>query len=309
MPNMQFDDTGKRNKDLVPMQQQRTSLLLAELRNEWYEESTGYDPAFLDNSSIVQLPKLRPDLEKDIAPLKTGGTVLNYTHFSILMSKLRRLAYYTAVNIDGNQLINIKRTKNKWYFDPRIEREYQCGPELYKNSDFTRGHLVRRRDPAWGNAAKKASEDTFYFTNCSPQHRNLNQKTWLDLEDYILNNAETFNLKVTVFTGPVFRSDDIPYRGFQIPAEFWKVVVMVKTNGSLSATAYLQTQKNLLRDYEFAYGSYKTYQVSISTIENIAGLNWGDLQSYDPLSRNKADTYLLESTTAYIIENPGDLVL
>ncbi|GMB02147.1 DNA/RNA non-specific endonuclease [Pelosinus sp. IPA-1] len=284
-------------------------MLVAELRNEWYEDLAGYDPTFLDNSVTVPLPKLRSDLEQDIALLKNGHTVLNYTHFSILMSKSRRLAYYTAVNIHGDLLVKVKRTKDEWYFDPRIEREYQCGPELYKKSDFTRGHLVRRRDPAWGESAKKANKDTFHFTNCSPQHQNLNQKTWLDLEDYILNNADTFNLKVTVFTGPVFRIDDMFYRGFQIPAEFWKVVVMVKTDGTLSATAYLQTQKNLLRDYEFAYGSYKTYQVPISNIENLTGLNFGDLRSYDLLGRIKATTDHLEPTIVHVIENPEDIKL
>ncbi len=58
---------------------------------------------------------------------------------------------------------------------------------------------------------------------------------------------KNFNLKVTVFTGPVFRSDDLIYRGVQIPAEFWKVVVIVKQDGHLSATAYLQSQKKFNR--------------------------------------------------------------
>lgn len=283
-------------------------MLISKLRYKGYEGSIGYDPAFLDNSYTVPLPKLRTDLEQDVALLKTGGTVLNYTHFSIVMSKSRRLAYYTAVNIYGDQLVKVKRT-NKWYFDPRLEAEYQCGPELYRNSDFTRGHLVRRLDPAWGEAAKKANEDTFHFTNCSPQHRNLNQKTWLELEDYILNNSATFNLKVIVFTGPVFRSDDMLYRGVQIPAEFWKVVVMVKANGTLSATAYLQTQKNLIRDFEFAYGSYKTYQVSIAIVENLTGLMFGNLQSHDPFCRTKTNAYHLETTIAHVIEKPEDIRL
>jgi endonuclease G len=145
------------------------------------------------------------------------------------MSKSRSLAFFTAVNIDGSQLIQIDRKNDRWYFDPRIDRSYQTGPELYINNDLDRGHLVRRLDPVWGDSAKEADEDTFHFTNCSPQHKNLNQITWLGLEDYILTNADRFDLKVSVFTGPVFREDDMLYRRkFQIPAEFWKVVVLVK---------------------------------------------------------------------------------
>jgi endonuclease G len=50
-----------------------------------------------------------------------------------------------------------------------------------------------------------------------------------------------------VFTGPIFRDDDMLYRGkYRIPALFWKVVAIVKDDGKLSATAYIQTQKNLI---------------------------------------------------------------
>ncbi|MBO0603306.1 DNA/RNA non-specific endonuclease [Sporosarcina sp. E16_3] len=274
-------------------------VLVEELSESWYEGLTGYDTQFLGNNYEVPHPIFRSDLEQDIAQLKDGSNVLHYTHFSIVMSKSRRLAYYTVVNIDGNQLMKIGRN-DKWYLDSRIKTAYQCGPELYKNNSLDRGHLVRRRDPVWGDAAKKANEDTFHFTNCAPQESKLNQKSWLDLENYILDNAENLNLKVTVFTGPVFRMDDIIYRGVQIPAEFWKIAVIVKKDGNLSATAYLQTQKSLIEDLEFAYGEYKTYQVPISKIEAITGLDFEDLRNYDPLNQ-------LESTIGYVIDASGDI--
>lgn len=267
------------------------------LNDSWYESSVGYDPKFLGDDYEVPHPKFRSD-EQDIALLKDGSKVLHYTHFSIVMSKSRRLAYYTVVNINGNQLRSIQRN-DKWYLDPRIEIEYQCGPELYKNNPLDRGHLVRRSDPIWGDAAEKANKDTFHFTNCAPQHSDLNQKIWLDLENYILDNAENWNLKVTVFTGPVFREDDIVYRGVKIPSEFWKIAIMVKEDGNLSATAYLQTQKDLIENLEFNYGEYKTYQVPISRIETITGLNFGCLSNHDPINP-------LES---HVIEVPEDIKL
>lgn len=277
--------------------------IVEQLSLEWFEDSMGYDPKFLGDHVEVPHPKLRADLEQDIAPLNSGGTILNYTHFSIVMSKSRRLAFYTAVNLDGNQLVEVKRDRDKWYFDPRIEQKYQCGPDLYKDNEIDKGHLVRRRDPVWGDSAKKANEDTFHYTNCSPQHKALNQVTWLGLEDYILQNAGKHHLKVSVFTGPVFRSDDIIYREqFQIPAEFWKVVVMVKEDGHLSATAYLQTQKHLIDNLEFAFGEYKTYQVAVSKIEALTGLDFGNLRNHDPIAR-------IENTVGHTIETANDIKL
>lgn len=270
---------------------------------EWYAKSTGYDPNFLAKS--VSLPTVIPELQNDLVPLLNGdGYEIKYTHFSILIRKSRSLALYTAVNIDGNKHVSIKRDKDKWYYDPRIDKAFQYGPELYVHNDLDRGHLVRRLDPDWGPDAAQADEETFHFTNCSPQHRKFNQGIWGQLEDYLLKNATKYDLKVTVFTGAVFRDDDMMYRGkYRIPAEFWKVVAMVRDDGKLSATAYLQTQKNLLPELEFAYGPYKTYQVQVAKIESLSKLNFGDLRNHDPMEGMEA------AMTTLVIEKPEDLRL
>lgn len=275
------------------------------LERSAYEGLSGYDEAFLGSDFRIPLPALGEDARNDVAELSgEESNVLRYAHFSVVMNRKRKLAFFTAVNIDGGQLKNIPRSSDRWYFDPRLKQEYQYGPELYADNDLDRGHLVRRLDPVWGGDAERANEHTFHFTNCSPQHRHLNQKTWLNLEDYILGNAGLHDLKVTVFTGPVFRDDDMLYRGkYRIPAEFWKVVAMVKDDGNLSATAYLQTQKNLIGDLEFAYGSYKTYQVPVSRIEGITDLDFGVLRRADPLAGFEA------TLAGQVIEGPGDIRL
>ena len=275
-------------------------IIAVEQSLEWYAGSAGYDPQFLGQQ--VGLPRIPAQMKSDIAQLKDGkGHELKYTNFSLVMNKARKLAFFTAVNIDGAQLQALKRDADKWFFDPRIERDCQMGPEVYAKNDLDRGHLVRRIDPVWGSQAKEANEDTFHFTNCSPQHKHLNQKIWQELEEYILKNADVHDLRVTVFTGPVFRADDMLYRDkFQIPAEFWKVVVMVKQDGKLSATAYLQTQKNLIVDLEFAFGEYKTYQVPVTRIEALTGLDFGELRTFDPLAN-------IEATLGRVIHLPQDI--
>jgi endonuclease G, mitochondrial len=275
----------------------------AERELESFSRIRGYAPTFL--GVRVDLPQLSPAQMADVAPRVDGrGNVLEYVNFSVVMSRSRRTAYFTAVNIDGKKKKSIKRGRDVWYFDPRLEREHQPGPDLYALNDLDRGHLVRREDPVWGRSATTANEDTFHFTNCAPQHKHLNRLSWLRLEDYILKNAVAHELKVSVFTGPVLRADDMVYRQmYQIPAEFWKVVVMVKPGKKLSATAYLQTQKNLIEDLEFAYGAYRTYQVPVARIEAITSLDFGSLRQHDPLVD-------LESTSpALVIGSPEDIRL
>jgi endonuclease G len=275
-----------------------------------YAGRRGYDPDFLPGAHRVPLPTLHPELVPLAAINRQAGDgpayVLNYHHFSVVMNRQRRLAFFTAVNIDGETSLRIRRDPDRWIFDPRLPDSEQTGEEVYRDNPLDRGHLVRRLDPAWGAShavAKSGNDDTFHFTNCTPQHKdfNQNQTTWAGLEDYILDNADTRDLKATVFTGPVLAADDDPYRGVQLPRQYWKVVAMVKQNNELSATGYLLSQDHLVAGLEavpaeFSYGAYKTYQVPIRRIEDLTRLSFGTLADADPLARMEAATTALEIT-------------
>lgn len=263
-----------------------------------YGAREGYDADFLGTGSqVVPLPTLPDDLLA-LASLNRLAEqeprhVLPYHHFSVVMNRERRLAFFTAVNIDGAACMRFKRERDRWVLDPRIPAEEQTGDEAYRDNPLDRGHLVRRLDPAWGatrDLAKACNDDTFHFTNCTPQHEdfNQNQGTWAGLEDYLLENADNRDFRVSVFTGPVFANDDDEFAGVLLPRQFWKVAVMVKESGELSATAYLLSQASLISDLgrvreAFSYGAYKTYQVRVSRIEELTHLSFGALSDFDPL--------------------------
>ena len=269
-----------------------------------YANRKGYDADFLGTGPhSVPLPVLPDDLvaQASVSSLPAGEPdyVIPYHHFSVVVNGPRRLAFFTAVNVDGASSMRLKREKDRWFVDPRIPAEEQTDESVYKNNPLDRGHLVRRLDPAWGTSreeAKLCNDDTFHFTNCSPQHEdfNQNQTTWAGLEDYILENADNLNFRVTVFTGPVFEADDDQFAGVQLPREFWKVVAMVKESGDLSATAYLLSQAELIAGLEvaleeFSYGAYRTYQVPVRRIEERTRLSFGTLADADPLAGLEAD--------------------
>ncbi|MGZ4864912.1 MAG: DNA/RNA non-specific endonuclease [Halobacteriota archaeon] len=271
----------------VPFELSRGATLeVGELEAAHYSSADGYDPHFLGAQHTLELPTLASSLQPKVAKLKDGGEVLMYHHFSIVMNTERRLAFYTAVNIDGRQLKQIKRADDKWYFDPRLDTQFQAGPELYSKNELDYGHLVRRLDPCWGSLAVTAGEDTFHFTNCSPQYSQLNRHEWLEVEDYVLNTAENAAVCITVFTGPVFRDDDMLYRGeYLLPADYWKVVAFVNKSGQLRASAYMRSQKNYLENLKFFDDEYKTWQVPTAQVETLTGLSFGIPQDADPLAQ------------------------
>ena len=160
-----------------------------------------------------------------------------------------KFAALTALDLDGARLQSIERT-DKWLLDPRLPTDLQAGPPVYLDNDLDRGHLVMRSSSTWGDTedeARQAEAETFYFTNAAPQAALFNQghELWLGLEDYVLQNAGTFDRKLAVFAGPVLDPDDPPYRGIQIPLRFWKVVAFVQ-DGALAATGYILDQTPLV---------------------------------------------------------------
>ena len=217
---------------------------------------------------------------------------LDYPRFSVLLDPSRRLAAATAVNIDGAELRDLAR-EGEWRLDPRVDADEQTGPEVYARNDLDRGHLVRRRDPGWGEPAdaREAMEATFFYPNAAPQAAGFNQskELWLGLEDHVLAYAETTDQRLSVFTAPVLADEDPAYRGIRIPLQFWKVAAWQDATG-LRAAGFVLDQTELVDTGEGLLakpplGAFRTFQVPIADITGITGVDFGPLADADVLDR------------------------
>lgn len=252
-------------------------------------ERQGYDPMFLGVAVPLPVPVHPTEL-----------LVLPYTHFSVLLRPDRRLAAATVVAIDGASLVDLVRSRDRWSLDPRVPESAQAGEELYRDNELDRGHLVRRLDPVWGQAAsaQQANDDTFHFTNAAPQHAGFNQSKllWLGLESYLLEHAASWDRRLVVMTGPVLAARDPLYRGVRVPLRFWKVAAAMDATGTLTATAYVLDQTPLVDDVRGALataeeagqapplGAFRTFQVPVADVVAISGLDLGPLLEADLLA-------------------------
>ena len=98
------------------------------------------------------------------------ATSLKYQHFSVWMQRERRLALFTAANVDWRnrkKVVEGKSTARKalsgfpatglvaelWAEDPRLDAAHQL-PDVFYSEDrgaFDKGHIVRRDDVCWGD--------------------------------------------------------------------------------------------------------------------------------------------------------------
>ena len=264
-----------------------------------YSNRPGYDPSFLETIE-VPLPRVSKAMEQDTARVRSDAQKngdpfeLAYYHYSVYMNKRRRTAWFSAANVDGDHRPDIgKRRGDRWYTDPRILRSEQIGQEAFEPG-IDRGHLTRRQDTAWGSdvaSATLANNDTFHFTNCSLQASPFNQgkDRWQGLEQFLLEqHAKKERRRLVVITGPLFAANDPVYKNDRMnysvrcPLQFWKICVLIRRDGTPSATGFVLGQEDIqnLPGFEEAFDVAAT-QIRVADLEERTGLDFGDIKKFD----------------------------
>lgn len=296
--------------------------------DEDYESRTGYNPKFI-SGVVIPLPKPNATLARQIAPLLPGNTgaedgELKYEHFSLKLNKRKRMAVFSATNINGKTYLAVDRDTgrvregaegDKWFLDPRVDAAFYLTQPFYSDwSDyFDRGHLTRRTDPTWGDEAEaeRANADTFHFTNCSPQHFRFNQtaKFWQGAERFVLENgvlSSDSKTHITVFQGPIFDSqNDLFADDVQIPSAFFKVIVW-KGQGGMKSVGLIvdqsallsETRRNLGQPQALPAVDVSQWRVPIASIERRTGLSFGNVVTGADTIRSEAQPAVGEAILA-----------
>ncbi|WP_414660275.1 DNA/RNA non-specific endonuclease [Horticoccus sp. 23ND18S-11] len=258
-----------------------------------YASRRGFDPNFLGIATPL------PTITKTavVAPMLDGRKIIPYEHFSVVLHKTRKLAIYTASNVDGRAAVrrpepNKKYSRKdltglddndqeKWVLDARVSPEFQIPDSFYTrdNGTFDKGHIVRREDVCFGTThaqIQRANGDTFHVTNCSPQRGNYNRSNlggiWGGLENFIGAQADTEQF--CIFAGPVLADSDLRFGGtpVQIPTRFWKVVCAVKAR-KLQVFAFMLEQDLRGVPLEFQVDArWRQQQVKLKALESMVGL-------------------------------------
>jgi endonuclease G len=275
-----------------------------------YATRPGYLSTFLDGFD-VPVPQ---------APLgevvKQGNAqrILKYHHYSVVMHAARRLAMWTAANVNYDPNTRWRSRDefgdDTWKGDPRLPIEAQIEDiEFYAPAKkFDRGHIVRRDDVAWGETMEEeefGNSDSFHWTNCTPQHEHFNRDLfqyhgqWGQVENHIATQAGFLQNRLILLAGPVLAGAD-PDRDFgsgitvKVPILFWKVVLAIEdfpANPRLRAYGFLLDQTDAIKEHgwenRFRVGRFKEEQVSLAEITERSRVTFdASLHAVDPLAND-----------------------
>jgi endonuclease G len=249
----------------------------------------GYDRRFIGVS--LPMPVARTQAVRNDLVGAGGERVAHYTHFSLSIRRSRRMAAFVAWNIEGR--ITKPGSKDApWQIDPRIPLEYQIDNMLYEGTVFDRGHIAKREDLLWGGegVAKQANDDSFCYTNATPQHEKFNRLApalWKSLENEIFRQVDVADLRIALVGGPIFTPQDQPFvppgappefAPVLIPRHFFKVVAYRDNeDGRVKAMGFRLSQESLVAGRtataRLDLSKFQMYQVDIAAIEALTGLS------------------------------------
>ncbi|MBO7635077.1 MAG: DNA/RNA non-specific endonuclease [Paludibacteraceae bacterium] len=134
----------------------------------------------------------------------------------------------------------------------------------YRNSGYSHGHLAPAGDMKWDSLAMIES---FYYTNCIPQDKELNNGKWNQLEMKARSWAKEYG-RVYIVCGPAFLKEDtlrIGHNGVAVPDACFKAL-LITTDIGHSAIAFLMRNGGESR-------SVKECALTVDELEEIIGID------------------------------------
>ncbi len=157
-----------------------------------------------------------------------GSEVRN---FSLCMDTKNYAAAWVAYPFHSSYDGGVGRNE-EWTYDPKIDREYQ--PNLtksygsYGGNSYDRGHQMASADR---QATVEMNEQTFYYSNMTPQLGTLNQQKWATLEGSVRDQVCSDTLFVVTgadFTTTIGTAADADGKACPIPGAYYKVLLRTR---------------------------------------------------------------------------------
>ena len=168
-------------------------------------------------------------------------------NYSFLYDKTYKTALWVAyaTSNSGDFEDNNVGRNEAWAYDPAIDQSWQ--PNLgsaYSSSNgrsYDRGHQVASNDR---QTTTEQNQQTFYYTNMTPQYSSLNQGQWNQLEQKVQGVATVTTGRDTLYvvTGPLFEGTlatvtDKSGNECKVPSGYWKCLMKCSFSSDGEMTA------------------------------------------------------------------------
>ena len=202
--------------------------------------------------------------EKIALPRQSASDqIIHHLAYTLCYNEPHEQAAWVAYELTRSETQKAFERSNKFIIDPLVKTGSARDAD-YKASGYDRGHLAPAADMGWST---QAMQESFYYSNMSPQLPAFNRGIWKQLEELVRDWAIAEDT-ILIVTGPLLR-DGLPAIGankVSIPEYYYKAIL------DLSG----KTHKGIGFILPNRAGSepLQSYTISIDSLEKVSGLDF-----------------------------------
>jgi endonuclease G, mitochondrial len=180
--------------------------------------------------------------------------VVQRTAYTFAYNEAHEQANWVAYILTKSQLGSGVERSNRFMEDPLVSTQTATNAD-YAKSGYDRGHLAPAADMSW---SLQVMQESFYYSNMSPQLPGFNRGIWKKLEEKVRSWAALYDT-LYVVTGPILESG-LPTIGpnqVSVPKAYFKALIAPNQQKGI---AFIMP--NAKSDLELAF-----FSVSIDELE------------------------------------------
>lgn len=174
-------------------------------------------------------------------------------------------ATWVAYTLKKSDLEGDAKRKNNFKIDPKLTENQSAKDEDYYKSGFDRGHLAPAADMT---VSQECMDQSFYYSNISPQLPGHNRGVWKRLESEVRDWAIQYD-SVVVVTGAIVDKENDERLGESkvcIPKFYYKAL-LIKKGSELYTIGFVLANASFKEELT-------TFSVTIDDLEDQTGLDF-----------------------------------
>ncbi|MBR4264611.1 MAG: DNA/RNA non-specific endonuclease [Bacteroidales bacterium] len=211
----------------------------------------------------LQLTAQRSELQ--IPQVSKHDKILVREGYTLCYNEQYRLAQWVAWVLTAQETHGTF-DRFKCVFEPDPNVENSADQSDYYSTGYDRGHLVPAGDLEF---SEKAMQESFYFSNISPQNPKFNRGIWKRLENLCRKWAVEYD-SVFIVCGPVLKKQELSTIGvhkISVPEYFYKVIMRIGKDGEYYAVGFVLPNED-------SNAKLSSKAMTVNEVEKITGLDF-----------------------------------
>ncbi|WP_217932068.1 DNA/RNA non-specific endonuclease [Bacteroides caecimuris] len=226
-------------------------------------------------TGIVELPTLRNGVNDVFITHSTTVNGQQVTTFSMEYDKSKKHSRWIAFRFDNQTKLQKATRSDEFISDPSLDLESQRVQADFGRRGYDRGHLCASADRLYN---QEANDQTFYYTNMSPQRNNFNTGVWLALEGQVQSWGRSCTASDTLYVvkgGTIDKEEQVKEyiggdRSKPVP-KYYYMALLFKKGESFKAIAFWMEHKDSKPSTPIKLSDYA---LSIDELEEKTGIDF-----------------------------------